>query len=91
VGDAAFRVAIHQGRVESVETGAGPMPRYTFALRAPAESGRASGSGAAPGRERPPRPQAAGVLSVEGDVRIFMAYLGYFKELLALPGPGGTR
>lgn len=86
VGDAAFRVTVHRGRVESVERGAGPMPSYTFALRAPAaEWARFWLPVPPPGSNDLLALRRRGVLAIEGDVRVFMAHLRYFKALLALP------
>ena len=84
VGQSAFLISIHEGRIVSVTPGPLVMPSSAFALRAPEEEWRKFWS------ERPPPGSndllaliKRRVLRAEGNLQIFMAHLRYFKEALA--------
>jgi hypothetical protein len=93
VGEMAYLIRIHRGRLEAVERGPFVMPRWTFALRASRESWATFW--------RPVPPPGfhdliamikVRALRLEGDQHPFMANLRYFKDLLALPrARGGAR
>jgi hypothetical protein len=94
VGADQYLVQIHRGRVEAVHKGPLVMPRWSFALRAPAEAWAAF-------RQPVPPPgyndligmAKMRALRIEGDQHPFMANLRYFKDLLALlrASSGGSR
>jgi hypothetical protein len=84
IGHSAWLISIFEGRVASVKPGPFVMPSSCFALRAPEEEWRKFWS------ERPPPGSndlmaliKRRVLQTEGDLRVFMANLRYFKEALA--------
>jgi len=84
VGDQDWLVTIQNGRVVEVAEGPFVMPRWTFALRAPADAW-------AKFWERRPPPGFHDLfalikhrlLKAEGDLHPFMANLFYFKGVLA--------
>jgi hypothetical protein len=84
VGDQAWLVTIAGGQVVEVAKGPFVMPRWTFALRAPAEAWDRFW-------ERRPPPGfhdlfaliKQRLLKAEGDLHPFMANLFYFKGVLA--------
>ena len=90
VGAAAWLISIYEGRIVAITKGPFVMPSSAFALRAPSEEWEKFWS------KRPPpgsndlmaliRRRA---LKVEGDLKIFMAHLRYFKEALAKLRPAG--
>ena len=87
VGATAWLVAIYEGRIVSVTRGPFVMPSSSFALRAPADEWEKFWSG------RPPpgsNDLMALILQAEGDLKIFMAHLRYFKEALAKLRPAGA-
>ncbi|WP_249150603.1 hypothetical protein [Bradyrhizobium sp. JYMT SZCCT0180] len=84
VGQSAFLISIHEGRIVSVTPGPLVMPSSAFALRASEEEWKKFWS------ERPPPGSndllaliKRRVLRAEGNLQIFMAHLRYFKEALA--------
>lgn len=84
VGQAAWLIAIHEGRVVSVTRGPFVMPSSSFALRAPEEEWQKFWS------VRPPPGSndllaliKRRVLKAEGNLQVFMSHLRYFKEALA--------
>jgi hypothetical protein len=84
VGDMAWLVAISEGRVVSVTRGPFVMPSWSFALRAPAaEWEKFFGARPPPGSNDLMAMVRRRVLRTEGDLRVFMAHLRYFKEALA--------
>jgi hypothetical protein len=92
VGQAAWLVAIFEGRIVSVTPGPFVMPSSSFALRAPEEEWTKFWS-----RRPPPGSNdlmaliKRRALKAEGDLQIFMAHLRYFKEALAkLRAEGAT-
>ncbi len=85
VGAAQYLVRIHQGRVEAMDAGPLVMPRWTFALRAPAEAWATFWKAVPPpGYNDLIAMAKTRALRIEGDQRVFMANLRYFKDLLAL-------
>jgi len=91
VGATAWLIAIYEGRIVSVTRGPFVMPSSSFALRAPADEWEKFWSG------RPPPGSndlmaliRRRVLQAEGDLKIFMAHLRYFKEALAKLRPAGA-
>jgi hypothetical protein len=84
VGAVPYLVIIHQGRVESVARGPFVMPRWTFALRANADTWEEFWK---------PRPKPGyhdlmamlkfRTLKIEGDQYPFICNLQYFKDVLA--------
>jgi hypothetical protein len=91
VGATAWLIAIYEGRIVSVTRGPFVMPSSSFALRAPADEWEKFWSG------RPPPGSndlmaliRRRVLRAEGDLKIFMAHLRYFKEALAKLRPAGA-
>ena len=91
VGATAWLIAIYEGRIVSVTRGPLVMPSSSFALRAPADEWEKFWSG------RPPPGSndllaliRRRVLRAEGDLKIFMAHLRYFKEALAKLRPAGA-
>ena len=91
VGATAWLVAVHEGRIHSVTRGPFIMPSSSFALRAPEEEWEKFWS-----RRPPPGSNdlmaliKRRVLRAEGDLKIFMAHLRYFKEALAKLRPAGA-
>ncbi len=85
VGAAQYLVRIHQGRIAAIETGPLVMPRWTFALRAPAEAWATFWKPIPPpGYNDLIAMVKMRALRIEGDQHPFMANLRYFKDLLAL-------
>lgn len=84
VGNTGYLVAIHAGRIESVQTGPFVMPRWTFALRASEDAWNAFW-------EPQPKPGFNDLMAmvklrtlrIEGDQTIFISNLMYFKDVLA--------
>jgi hypothetical protein len=86
VGDVAWLVTVHEGRVTRVERGPFLMRDWAFAVRAPAEAWRRFWEPVpAPGFHDLFAMTKGGHARVEGDLRPFMAHLRYVKDLLALP------
>ncbi len=87
-GTEDYLVRIRRGRVDEVERGPFVMPRWTFALRADAQSWRLF-------FQPVPPPGFHDVLAlvksrrllIDGDQHPFMANLLYFKDLLACLRP----
>ena len=87
VGETAWLVSIVEGRGVSVARGPFVMPSWAFALRAKAADWEKFW------QQRPP-PGSNDLMALikrralraEGDMKIFMANLRYFKEVLAKPG-----
>jgi hypothetical protein len=91
VGATSWLIAIYEGRILSVSRGPFVMPSSSFALRAPEEEWEKFWS-----RRPPPGSNdlmaliKRRVLRAEGDLKIFMAHLRYFKEALAKLRPAGV-
>jgi hypothetical protein len=84
IGEAAWLIAIAEGRVVSVTRGPFVMPSWSFALRAPAaEWEKFFLDRPPPGSNDLMAMVRRRVLKTEGDLRVFMAHLRYFKEALA--------
>ena len=83
IGQAAWLIAIFEGRIVSVTPGPFVMPSSSFALRADAEAWEKF-------CEHRPPPGSNDLMALikrralkaEGDLHIFMANLRYFKEAL---------
>jgi hypothetical protein len=83
VGTTQWLVSIVEGKIASVAPGPFVMPSWTFALRAPQDEWEKFWSA-------DPRPGSNDLmalikrrmLKVEGDLKVFMANLRYFKESL---------
>jgi hypothetical protein len=85
VGADQYLVHIRRGRIEAIQKGPLVMPRWSFALRAPAEAWATFWKPVPP----PGYNDLIGMakmraLRIEGDQHPFMANLRYFKDLLAL-------
>ncbi len=85
VGTDQYLIRIHRGRIEAIQKGPLVMPRWAFALRAPADAWAAFWKSVPP----PGYNDLIGMvkvraLRIEGDQHPFMANLRYFKDLLAL-------
>lgn len=92
-GDTSFLISIFEGNVISVTRGPFVMPSSSFALRASEEEWQ---------KFLLPKPPPGSndlmalvrrkALKTEGDLRVFMAHLRYFKEALAKlrPAAGGA-
>ena len=83
-GQSAWLISIFEGRIASVTPGPFVMPSSSFALRASEEEWKKFWS------HRPPPGSndlmaliKRRVLKAEGDLKVFMANLRYFKEALA--------
>jgi hypothetical protein len=84
IGQTAFLISIHEGRIASVTRGPFAMPSSVFSLSASEEEWKKFWS------HRPPPGSndlmaliKRRVLKAEGDLQVFMANLRYFKEALA--------
>lgn len=87
IGDRAWLLSLHDGRIAGLRPGPFVMPRFTLALRIEA---------AAFARFLAPAPQPGwhdllalrrqGALRIEGDTTLFFAHLLWFKGVLALLG-----
>src|SRR5262245_4985884 len=91
-GDTSWLVSIFEGRVISVTRGPFVMPSSVFALRASeAEWEKFFSPKPPPGSNDLMALVRRRVLKAEGDLRVFMAHLRYFKEALAkLRSAGGV-
>jgi hypothetical protein len=84
VGDTAWLISIMEGRIVSVTRGPLVMPSWSFALRASAAEWQKFFLGKPPpGSNDLMAMVRRRVLNTEGDLRVFMAHLRYFKEALA--------
>ena len=91
IGDTTWLIAIADGRVVSVARGPFVMPSWSFALRAPApEWEKFFLDRPPPGSNDLLAMVRRRVLKTEGDLRLFMAHLRYFKEALAKLRPQGV-
>jgi hypothetical protein len=92
-GDTSWLVSIFEGRIVSVTRGPFVMPSSSFALRATAaEWQKFFLTKPPPGSNDLMALIRRKVLKAEGDLRVFMAHLRYFKEALAKlrPAAGGA-
>jgi pimeloyl-ACP methyl ester carboxylesterase len=84
IGQSAWLIAVHEGRIVSVTSGPFVMPSSSFALRvAEAEWEKFCRNRPPPGSHDLMALIKRHVLKVEGNLQIFMANLRYFKEALA--------
>lgn len=84
VGPTAWLISIFEGRIVSVTRGPFVMPSSSFALRASeAEWGKFWSERPPPGSNDLMALIKRRVLKAEGDLKVFMANLRYFKEALA--------
>src|ERR1700748_1229096 len=84
VGQAAWLIAIFEGRVVSVTPGPFVMPSWSFALRTQeAKWEKFCGSRPPPGSHDLMALIKRRVLKADGNLQVFMANLRYFKEALA--------
>ena len=82
-GDETWLVTIAQGRITAVTKGPFVMPRWTFALRAPADAwAKFWTANPEPGFHDLMALVTSKLLKVEGDQHPFMANLLYFKAVL---------
>ena len=83
IGKTAWLIAIHEGRVLSVTKGPFVMPSSCFALRtSEVEWDRFCEHRPPPGSNDLMALIKRRVLKAEGDLKVFMANLRYFKEAL---------
>lgn len=83
IGQAAWLIAICEGRIVSVTPGPFVMPSSSFALRADAEAwSKFCEHRPPPGSNDLMALIKRRALKAEGDLQIFMANLRYFKEAL---------
>ena len=86
VGEIQYLVHVAAGRVECVETGPFVMPSWTFAIRgSEATWTRFWQSVPAPGDNDLFALRKTGEMTIEGNLKPFMANLIYVKEVLAMP------
>ena len=86
IGDVAWLVTVHEGRVARVERGPFLMREWVFAIRASAEAWRRYWEPVpAPGFHDLFALTKGGHARVEGDLQPLMANLRYVKDLLTLP------
>ena len=86
VGETAWLVSVHAGRVDKVERGPFLLRAWSFAVRAPAEAWQKFWAPVpAPGFHDIFAMTKGGHARVEGDLQPLMANLGFIKDLLAAP------
>jgi hypothetical protein len=86
IGDTAWLLTVHAGRIERVERGPFLMREWQFAIRASADAWRRFWEPVpAPGFHDLFALTKGGHARVEGDLRPLMANLRYVKDVLALP------
>ena len=86
IGDVAWLVTVHAGRIERVERGPFLMREWTFAIRGSADAWRRYWEPVpAPGFHDLFALTKGGHARVEGDLQPLMANLRYVKDVLTLP------
>ncbi|MEK7386678.1 MAG: hypothetical protein AABZ83_09545 [candidate division NC10 bacterium] len=86
VGDTAWLISVHEGRVEKVERGPFLMRAWAFAVRAPAAAWQKFWEPVpAPGYHDIFAMTKGGHARVEGNLQPLMANLRFIKDLLAAP------
>ncbi len=86
VGETAWLVSVHAGRVEKVERGPFLMRAWSFAVRAPAAAWQKFWEPVpVPGFHDIFAMTKGGHARVEGDLQPLMANLRFLKDLLAAP------
>jgi len=89
-GDTAWLISVFEGRVVQISRGPFVMPSSSFALRASeAEWRKFFSSRPPPGSNDLMALIRRRVLKADGDLKVFMAHLRYFKEALAKLRPVG--
>ena len=89
-GDIGWLISIFEGQIVSVTRGPFVMPSSSFALRAAeTEWEKFFSARPPPGSNDLMALIRRRALKVEGDLKIFMAHLRYFKEALAKLRPAG--
>jgi hypothetical protein len=84
VGATQWLIGVQDGKIVSVERGPFVMPSWSFALRASeAEWQTCWSAKPPPGHHDLMALIKRRALKAEGDLKIFMAYLRYFKDVLA--------
>lgn len=84
VGDTQWLIGVQDGKIVSVERGPFVMPSWSFALRASDGEWQTFWSAnPPPGHHDLMALIKRRALKAEGDLKIFMAYLRYFKDVLA--------
>ena len=90
IGEMPWLISIFEGRIVSVARGPFVMPSSSFALRASeAEWQKFFSAHPPPGSNDLMALIRRRVLKAEGDLKVFMAHLRYFKEALAKLRPTG--
>ncbi len=86
IGDTAWLVTVHEGRVTRVERGPFLMRAWSFAVRAPAEAWTKFWQPMpAPGYHDLFAMAKGGHARIEGDLRPLMANLRFVKDVLTAP------
>jgi hypothetical protein len=84
VGETQWLIGVQDGKIVSVERGPFVMPSWSFALRASeAEWQTFWSANPPPGHHDLMALIKRRALKAEGDLKVFMAYLRYFKDVLA--------
>ena len=90
-GETAWLISVFEGRIAQVTRGPFVMPSSSFALRASeAEWQKFFSPDPPPGSNDLMALIRRRVLRTEGDLKVFMAHLRYFKEALAKLRPAGA-
>ncbi|WP_201445396.1 alpha/beta fold hydrolase [Belnapia sp. F-4-1] len=85
IGESAWLLSLHDGRLAALKAGPFLMPRSTLALRITAEGfARFAAPRSEPGWHDLLALRRQGALMVEGDTNLFFAHLFWFKALLAV-------
>ena len=91
IGETAWLISVFEGRIVQVTRGPFVMPSSSFALRASeAEWQKFFNPHPPPGSNDLMALIRRRVLRTEGDLKVFMAHLRYFKEALAKLRPAGA-
>lgn len=89
VGDDGYLIQVAEGRIANVKPGPFVSPSWSFALRAPREAWEKFWQPVPPpGYNDLIALSKYRRLRIEGDVRIFMTHLRYFKDMMATLRPG---
>ena len=90
-GETAWLISVFEGRIVQITRGPFVMPSSSFALRASeAEWQKFFSPHPPPGSNDLMALVRRRVLRTEGDLKVFMAHLRYFKEALAKLRPAGA-
>jgi hypothetical protein len=89
-GETAWLISVFEGRIAQVVRGPFVMPSSSFSLKASeAEWQKFFSPRPPPGSNDLMALIRRRVLKAEGDLKVFMVHLGYFKEALAKLRPAG--